>query len=181
MPDDVVVTTAKTEELTPSVREAITALCTAAFDEPDFLNLFTYVPSGGMHFLAYRGRELVSHAMVTARWLQPAGLPILKTAWVDAMGTAPTCQGRGYGSVVMRRLAEYAAGEYAIGGLQTERMGFYARLGWEEWRGPLAGRGNEGLIPTPTQEGVMILRLPGTPVFDLDTLLTIECQTERIW
>lgn len=181
MRDDVSVTTAKTEDLATSVREAIVALCVAAFDEPDFLNLFTYVPSGGMHFLAYRGGELVSHAMVTARWLQPAGLPILKTAWVDAMGTAPTCQGRGYGSIVMRCLAEFAAEEYVIGGLQTERVAFYARLGWEAWRGPLAGRSKEGLVPTPTQEGVMILRLPRTPVLDPDTQLTIECQIERIW
>lgn len=181
MPDDVSVTTAKTEDLAAPVRAAIVALCVAAFDEPDFLNLFTYVPSGGMHFLAYCGGELVSHAMVTTRWLQPAGLPILKTAWVDAMGTAPAFQGRGCGSIVMRRLAEVAAGAYEIGGLQTERIGFYTRLGWEKWRGPLAGRSQEGLVPTPTQEGVMVLRLPRTPVLDLDTQLTIECQTERIW
>ncbi len=181
MTDAIGVTTSKTEDLTASERESIVALCVAAFDEQDFLNLFTYVPSGGMHFLAYRNGQLVSHAMVTTRWLQPAGLGLLKTAWVDAMGTAPELHGHGYGSVVMRCLAEYAAGEYAIGGLQTERIGFYARLGWEEWRGPLAGRSKEGLVPTPTQEGVMILRLPRTPVLDLDMQLTIECQTERIW
>ena len=181
MTDDVSVTTAKTEDLTPPVRESIIALCVAAFGEPDFFNLFTYVPSGGMHFLAYRGGALVSHAMVTTRWLQPAGLGLLKTAWVDAMGTAPELQGRGYGSIVMRCLADFAAGEYDIGGLQTDRTGFYTRLGWEAWRGALAGRSKEGLVPTPTQEGVMILRLPRTPVLDLDTQLTIECQTERIW
>ena len=181
MPDDVSVTTAKTEDLTASVRESITSLCTAAFDEPDFLNLFTYVPSGGMHFLAYRGGELVSHAMLTTRWLQPPDLGVLKTGWVDAVGTAPAFQGRGHGSIVMRCLAEYAAGVYAIGGLQTDIPGFYARLGWEEWRWPLAGRSKDGLVPTPTQTGVMILRLPRTPALDLDTQLTIECQTERIW
>lgn len=181
MTDAIAVRTSKTEDLTASERESIVALCVAAFDEQDFLHLFTYVPSGGMHFLASRGGELVSHAMVTTRWLQPAGLPILKTAWVDAMGTAPACQGCGYGSIVMRCLAEYAAGDYEIGGLQTERIGFYARLGWEDWRGPLAGRSKDGLVPTPTQEGVMILRLPRTPALDLDTQLTIECQTERIW
>jgi hypothetical protein len=49
------------------------------------------------------------------------------------------------------------------------------------WRGPLAGRLEEGLVPTPEQRGVMVLRLPSTPLLDLDALLTIECQPSRIW
>ena len=178
---DIRVTAAKTEELSASGRDSIVALCAAAHDEPDFYNLFTYVPAGGWHFLAYRGGELVSHAMVTTRWLQPEGLGVLKTAWVDAVSTAPAVQGQGYASAVMRCLARAVAGEYAIGGLQTDIPGFYTRLGWEEWRGPLAGRCEEGLVPTPDQTGVMILRLPLTPALDLHTLLTIECASERIW
>src|SRR5439155_1283171 len=46
---------------------------------------------------------------------------------------------------------------------------------------PLAGRSGAGLIPTPDQRGVMILRLRDTPSLDLDTLLTIEVQPTRIW
>ena len=65
--------------------------------------------------------------------------------------------------------------------LQTDRVGFYDRLGWELWQGPLAGRGEDGLIPTPDQQGVMVLRLPRTPPLRLDTRLTIEPQPERIW
>ena len=80
----------------------------------------------------------------------------------------------------MRRLAE-EIGDYEIGCLQTDRSSFYGHLGWEEWRGPLAGRSDVGLIPTPDQRGVMVLRLPNTPPFDLDAALTIERQPERIW
>ena len=54
-------------------------------------------------------------------------------------------------------------------------------LGWEEWRGPLAGRSDDGLIATPDQRGVMVLQLPNTPPLDLDAALTIETQRERIW
>lgn len=175
------VITAKTEELDESVRASIIALCVAAHNQPDFYNLFTYVPSGGWHFLVYRSGELVSHAMVTTRWLQPAGHGVLKTAWVDAVSTAPGVQGQGYGSAVLRTLAQSVAGEYEIGGLQSDGTGFYTRLGWEEWRGPLAGRCEEGVVPTPEQTGVMILRLPRTPVLNLETMLTIECDSERIW
>ncbi len=55
------------------------------------------------------------------------------------------------------------------------------RLGWELWRGALAGLSGRTLIPTPDQDGIMILRLRGTPDFDLDGMLTIECDPGRIW
>jgi aminoglycoside 2'-N-acetyltransferase I len=155
-------------------------VCIAAHDNEDFKNLFTYIPSGGRHFLGYRGAELVSHAVVTTRWVQPEGLHELKTAFVDAVSTHPDHQLRGYSTAVMRRLAA-GIGDYEIGCLQTERETFYERLGWEVWRGPLAGRGDEGLIPTPDQRGVMVLRLPQTPLLDVTKLLTIERQPERIW
>lgn len=170
----------RTEDLDPTTRASIVNVCIAAHDNKDFNNLFSYIPSGGRHFLAYRETELVSHAVVTTRWLQPEGLQLLKTAYVDAVATLPVYEGRGYGSAVMRRLAEQID-DYAIGCLETERSGFYERLGWELWRGPLAGRSEHGLVPTPDQKGVMVLRLPHTPPLDLDRGLTIECQRVRIW
>jgi aminoglycoside 2'-N-acetyltransferase I len=171
----------KTEELSVDIRAAIVNLCVAAHQEEDFKNLFSYVPSGGLHFLAWQGEQLVSHAMVTTRWLQPQGHPLLRTAYVDAVATLPTAQRRGYGSAVMRHLADRIDDEYVIGCLETERVGFYEQLGWEIWRGPLAGRSEQGLIPTPEQKGILVLRLSQTPVLNLDSTLTIECQAERIW
>jgi aminoglycoside 2'-N-acetyltransferase I len=81
----------------------------------------------------------------------------------------------------MHRLAVDIDGTYVIACLETEREQFYERLGWETWRGPLGGRSEHGLIPTPYQRGIMILRLSQTPVLDLDATLTIECQAGRIW
>ena len=156
-------------------------VCIAAHENEDFRNLFAiYIPSGGRHFLEYRGRELVSHAVVTTRWVQPEGQRVLKTAYVDAVSTLPAYQGLGHGSAAMARLSA-EIDDYEIACLQTDRPGFYERLGWEVWRGELAGRGEHGLIPTPQQRGVMVLRLPQTPPLDLDSQLTIECQPERIW
>lgn len=174
-------TSAKTEDWDATTRASIIQVCIAAHQEEDFKNLFAYVPSGGWHFLAYRDQQLVSHALVTTRWLQPAGQPVLKTAYVDAVATSPTYQGRGYGSTLMRQLASEIEHEYIIACLETERPAFYAQLGWELWRGPLAGRSEQGLIPTPEQRGIMVLRLPQTPILDLDQGLTIECQPGRIW
>ena len=181
MPGPVSVRSARTEDLDPLQRAAIVDVCVAAHQEEDFKNLFSYIPAGGLHLLAYLDTVLVSHAVVTTRWLQPAGQPLLKTAYVDAVSTLPEYQGRGYGSALMRQLALEIDHEYLIACLETDRVTFYGRLGWQLWRGPLAGRRQQELVPTPEQQGVMILRLSGTPALSLDSLLTIECQAQRIW
>ena len=126
------------------------------------------------------GEVLVGHAVVTTRWLQAVDLPLLRTAYVDAVATSPAQQRQRIGSAVMSRLAS-AVSDWDVACLETEHVAFYERLGWEEWRGPLAGRSGEELIPTPDQRGVMVLRLPKTPELDLDTLLTIEATPARIW
>jgi len=172
---------AHTEELDDATRASIIRVCVEAHQEEDFKNLFSYIPSGGWHFLAYHDDELASHAVVTTRWLQPEDQPFLKTAYIDAVATLPAYQGLGYGSDLMRQLASEIDKEYEIACLETEWEAFYERLGWEVWRGPLAGRSEAGLIPTPNQTGIMILRLSQTPALDLDKGLTIECQAERIW
>jgi aminoglycoside 2'-N-acetyltransferase I len=178
--DRVIVKTLPTEDLSAAQRSSVIDVCIAAHNNEEFRKLFTYVASGGRHFLAYRGSELVSHAVVTTRWVQPEGRHVLKTAFVDAVATLPAAQGLGYASATMRQLAEDIP-DYEIGCLQTDRTTFYERLGWRLWRGPLAGRSDDGLIPTPDQRGVMVLRLPTTPPLDLESTLTIECQPERIW
>jgi hypothetical protein len=86
-PANAQVSSARTEDLTPDLRAAIVALCIAAHREPDFNHLFTYIPSGGRHFLAYAGDRLVSHAVVTTRWLWLEALRRLRTAYVDAVAT----------------------------------------------------------------------------------------------
>lgn len=171
----------RTKDLDEAARAAIVQVCVAAHANPDFNRLFSFLPPDGLHVMGFFGARLASHAVVTTRWLQPEGLPLLKTAYVDAVSTSPEFQGLGYGSAVMRRLAGLIHPAYEIACLETEVVGFYERLGWEAWRGPLAGRSEDGLVPTPDQTGIMILRLPRTPVLDLSGFLTIECQAARIW
>lgn len=180
MAESITVTCLRTEDLNATTQASIIEVCITAHQEEDFKHLFSYIPSGGRHFLAHRETELVSHAVVTTRWLQPEGQPVLKTAYVDAVATLPAYQGQGYASAVMRYLAK-SIDDYAIACLETERPAFYERLGWEAWRGALAGRSEQGVIPTPEQRGIMILRLAQTPALNLDAGLTIECQAGRIW
>jgi aminoglycoside 2'-N-acetyltransferase I len=181
MADPLQVRSFQTEEVNAGLRNAIVELCIAAHEEPDFRNLFSYVPSGGLHFLVFHEEQPVSHALVTTRWLQPEGGTLLRTAYVDAVATSPAYQGKGHGSALMRTLADTVDREYEIACLETDREGFYERLGWQTWRGPLAGRSEQGLVPTPEQTGIMVLRLSQTPVLHLNSMLTIECQANRIW
>jgi aminoglycoside 2'-N-acetyltransferase I len=171
---------ARTEELDADTRAAVVEVCVAAHQQEDLRKLFTYIASGGRHFLAYRGGQLVSHAVVTTRRLHAARRLVMKTAYVDAVATLPEHQGRGYGSAVMRRLAT-GVGDHDIACLETDQPAFYARLGWELWRGPLAAWTEEGIAATPDQRGIMILRSERTPDLDLDAELAIESDGSRIW
>ena len=177
----ITVRSVRTEDLDETARAAVVAVCVAAHRNEEFERLFSYISSGGRHFLGEVDGQLVSHAVVTTRWLQPAGQPLLRTGYVDAVSTLPAQEGLGYGSAVMRRLASEIDGGFEIGCLETDRESFYERVGWVCWRGPLAGRSDDGLVPTPDQTGVMVLRLSRTPALDLDGELTIECQPHRIW
>lgn len=170
----------ETEAIDSPMRDQIVRLCIAAHHEPSFENLFVWVPAGGLHVMALLYGEVIGHAMVTTRWLQPEAHPVLRTAYVDAVSTAPAHQGQGIGSAVMRCLVEQLA-DYAIACLETDKPAFYARLGWQQWRGRKAGREGERLIPTPDEQIVMIHTLGKSPALDLDGFLTIECQTGRIW
>ena len=179
MSESIIVRSARTEDLNADTRASIIHVCRTAHQKDDFIHLFSYIPSDGIHVFAYREQELVSHAVVTTRWLQPEGLPMLRTAYVDAVATLPAYQGQGIGSTVMRHLATIIS-DFEIACLETDRVSFYAQLGWEAWRGPLAGRRASELLPTPDQKGIMILRLARTPPLDLDSMLVIEYDG-RIW
>lgn len=83
---------------------------------------------------------------------------MLRTAFVEAVATAPEHQGKGFASAVLRELATHIT-SYDLGALSPSEAAFYERLGWELWRGPLGIRTEHGLKPTPGEEA-MILRLP---------------------
>ncbi len=177
---DLVIKTMRANELAAATRNAIMEMCVSAHENTEFYELFDFVEPDNVHVIAYRGDAVIGHAMVSTRWMQPEGHPILRSAYIDAVSVAPSEQGKGVGKAVMQQIASVIS-DYEIAGLETDKFGFYESVGWERWPGSLAGRGENGLIPTPDQHGVMILRLPKTPVLNLNGLLTIEDQGARIW
>jgi aminoglycoside 2'-N-acetyltransferase I len=166
-------------QLTADQRRAIIALCQACFDED--LSTFFESLGGSSHVLIWADRTLVAHACWVTRWLQPAGLPLLRTAHVKAVAVAPERQRQGYGTLAMRRLSVRVADDgYDLSALMTVIPEYYARLGWEQWRGPTAIRQDDGLPPTPGKRP-MILRLPAAPPLDLDAALTAEWRRDALW
>lgn len=168
---------AGSESLSPAKLAAVLALCNDAYEEELSALFATF--SNPTHVLAYLGDDLVSHAMWVTRWLQPGAHSLLRTAYVEMVATAPAHQGRGFGTAVMQRLAAEIQ-DFDLGGLATGSPGFYARLGWEPWRGPLSIRTETGILSTP-DDSMMILRLPKTQSLDLAAPLSAEWRAGELW
>ena len=81
----------------------------------------------------------------------------------------------------MERTAEEIQ-DYDIAVLSTGSNGFYARLGWKIWEGPLYTRKDNEMIAMPEEQGcVMVLPLPKTPPIDYAAPLSIEWRELEPW
>jgi aminoglycoside 2'-N-acetyltransferase I len=166
--------------LTPALRREVLRFCTVVFDE-DLTELLE-VASPSAHVLGRVGGRLVSHAMWCTRWLQPGHHAPLRTVYVEAVGTLPDFQRRGFASRIMRRLVAEIPGPHELAALCPATSEIYERLGWRFWRGALSVRMPDGTVmPTP-EERVMIYDLPGRPVLDVDEPLSVEWRPgEEVW
>lgn len=168
----------ETTALDARQRRAVLELCSAAYDEDLAQYLADIGP--GLHALGCVQGTLVAHAMIVPRALHTAGR-VLQTAYVELVATLPRTQRRGHASAVLRALAG-RMDDYDIGALSPSDETFYARLGWELWRGPLLVRTDDGVVPSPPDEQVMVLRLPRTPVdLDLHAPLSVEWRPGEVW
>lgn len=166
------------EAASASVLREFCDLCTDAYGE-DF-SVYLELLGSGVHVVGRLEGELVSHAMWVTRVLEVDERLTLRTAYVEAVATKPSHQRRGFASEVLKRVASEIL-DYDLGALSPSGPSFYARLGWEPWRGPLFIRTDDGLLPTP-DEGVMIRRLPRTPAdLDLNARLSAEWRPGEMW
>ena len=166
------------EDLTESERNEVIALCNLAYDEDMGIIISEFKEP--VHVLGFLDDKLVSHALWITRYLQPEGLPLLRTAFVEAVATHPDFQHRGFASTIMQRVVEEIQ-DFEIAGLAPFSVDYYTRLGWELWRGPLYVRTETGLVASPAEENVMIFRLPKTPDIDLDATISVEWREGEVW
>jgi aminoglycoside 2'-N-acetyltransferase I len=178
MSDDLAIQVKKSWSLSVAEYSAILTLCNQAFEHDVSPNMKSF--ENPTHVLGCYHDRLVSHVLWITRWLQVADGPLLRTAYIEVTATDLDHRHRGFASEVMKR----AAGEiqdFDIAALSTGSPGFYARLGWQLWRGPLFLRKAEELIPTPDEHGVMVLALPKTPPLDVYASLSIEWRELEPW
>ena len=167
---------ARTEELDRDQLAAIRTLLDAAFapDDPFFPESDWQHALGGVHVIAEIGGSVIAHASVVPRELHADGRP-LRTGYVEAVATSPRLQARGVGTLVMQAANAHIRQTYELGALGTGEHGFYARLGWRTWQGPLYVRAQEGEQRTAEEDGgIMILETPSTPK-PLDLALPLSC------
>jgi aminoglycoside 2'-N-acetyltransferase I len=68
----------------------------------------------------------------------------------------------------MREVSAYIEVDFELGALGTGQHGFYERFGWQTWRGPSSVRTSEGEVPTPDEDGdIMVFTTLTTPPIDL--------------
>lgn len=164
--------------LEPGEREALLALCSAAYEEDFAPYLRDLGPA--VHLLGYAGDHLVTHAAWVERELRGGGCGAMRCAYVEAVATEPARQGQGHGSAVMREVVRHL-GAFDLAVLSPSDERFYARLGWETWRGPLSYRHGAEVIPTP-EEQVMVRRLGRTPgALSLDAPLECDWRPGEVW
>ncbi|MBO9664999.1 GNAT family N-acetyltransferase [Dokdonella sp.] len=167
------------EAVRGDLRGALLSLCSRAYEE-DF-SPFLALLSPAVHLLARLDGELVSHAAWVERELRAANLAPLRTAYVEAVATAPEHQGKGYASDVLTRIPALV-GDFALAALSPSDDGYYRRLGWELWRGPLSYLDPCGVDINTPGEQVMIHRLPSTPpALDLDARLSTDWRPGDVW
>lgn len=164
--------------LSAAKRASLTALCARAYEEDMTAVLQTFADA--VHVLGFYGERLASHALWVTRYLQAGAQPLLRTAYVELVATEPAYQRRGFAAAVMRRVAAEVQ-DFDLAALSPFSVDYYARLGWEAWQGPLFIRSDAGLLASPEDEQVMILRLPRTPALDLRAPLSAEWREGEPW
>jgi GNAT superfamily N-acetyltransferase len=164
-------------DLPAAVQDELLDMLSAAYEE-DFRAELPML-AGAVHVLGREGGRIISHAAWLTRWLQPAGQGLLRCAYIEAVATLPGHEGRGHASAVLRALPPLLA-DYDIAALSPSDPAFYARLGWQSWRGPLLARGDAGDTVCEDEEA-MVLMLPRTPSLDLGAPLSIEWRDGDVW
>lgn len=176
------------ESLQPAEVASIRELLLAAFEDDEeggFAESDWQHARGGVHVVlaADEGEAdgILAHAAVVERTLEVDGKPF-RTGYVEAVATRPGYHRRGHGSAVMREVNQIIHEGFELGALGTGRLAFYERLGWELWRGPSSVRSVDGLVPTPDEDGaIMVLRTPSSRDISVGAPISCDWRSGDVW
>jgi aminoglycoside 2'-N-acetyltransferase I len=170
-------------ELTPREAASLRALFDAAWPDPKdaFTDEDLDHALGGVHFVIDAEGAIVAHASVVGRELHTAGHR-LATGYVEGVATLPEHRRRGHASAIMEEVGEHIDRTFALGALGTGLHAFYGRLGWTRWKGPTLVRTDAGIVPTPEEDGYVLVRLtPTSPELDLTAPISCDWRPGDVW
>lgn len=164
------------------VRGDIRALCDHAFDG-DFSDTDFDHALGGMHILVYAADDastLAGHAAVVQRSLILGDTPC-RAGYVEAVAVDSAHRRQGIGALLMGEVERIVDAAYDLGALGASDVGMsmYRGRGWRPWRGPLAALEPGGRIPTPDDEGAILVW--GVDDAELDSQLTCDPRIGALW
>ncbi len=172
---------AHTSQLDAARLDAARELVLGAFPPGFFTDSDWEHALGGMHALVLDGEEVVGHAAVVQRRLVHAGRA-LRCGYVEAVAVRADVRRRGHGGTLMTAVGELLHGAYELGALGATDDGarLYERFDWQRWRGPLAALTPAGVVPTPDDEGALLVLTLGVPL-DLDGALVCDWRDGDVW
>jgi aminoglycoside 2'-N-acetyltransferase I len=85
-------------------------------------------------------------------------------------------------AAVMAALERVIRRAYDLGalGATDAALGFYAARGWRTWEGPLGALTPDGVVPTPGEQGGILVLEAGVPL-DLRAALTCDWRDGAVW
>lgn len=167
---------AGTQELDPATLDELRALLDAAFEGGFDDNDFDH-GLGGTHLLVEADRHPLAHASVVSRRLYVADR-VLRCGYVESVATQPSHQGRGLGRAVMGAAADVVRSGFEIGALSTGVPGFYEKLGWRLWLGPVHVVVDGAWVPA--DDCVMVLDV-GTEPIDVRAPIAVDRRAGDSW
>ncbi len=113
---------------------------------------------GGTHVFLVDGDMVAAHASVVQRTITFDEVA-LRAGYVEAVAVQPDRHGAGFGTQVMSAVNDIIDAGYEVGVLATGSPMFYERLGWHVWQGPSHVRTGAGVVPSPDEDGAIMVRL----------------------
>lgn len=168
-------------ELEPGLALKVREMLDVAY-EGDFADEDWEHACGGMHFWVEEDGEIIAHAAVVIREIE-FGEVRLKTGYLEAVATRAEDRGKGYGTMVTRAAGDWILAHCEAGALSTGEHAFYARLGWELWRGETWMRLASGELERTEDDdgGIMVLRTERTPQWDIEARIVAEERSGDVW
>lgn len=166
-------------EMSRHLRSTIVELCSEAYG-CDFWPTLELMGSA-VHLLGRDRDRLVTHAAYVDRVLWTP-YRSYRTAYVETVATRPSDRGLGHGRAMMGEVVAGLDG-YQLAALSPPPIKpcFYAGLGWQAWRGPLAYVEPNDIPRFTKGEQVMIFSLPETGPLPLSALLCCQWRSGKIW